>query len=60
MQDMAQDFHEETYHKRYMLTKLAYEAQSVAIRKMKEKAKNDKSFEVKEFAGPNAAVVQEE
>ena len=43
-----------------MLTKLAYEAQSVAIRKMKEKVKNDKNYEVKEFAGPNAAVAQEE
>ena len=28
-QDMAQDFHEETYQKRYMLAKLAYEAQHV-------------------------------
>jgi hypothetical protein len=26
MQDMAIDFHEETYFKRYILAKLAYEA----------------------------------
>ena len=39
-----------------MLTKLAYEAQSVAISKIKEKAKKDKNYEVKEFEGPNAAV----
>ena len=40
MQDMAIDFHEETYYKRYKLAQLAYEAQSFLLKKMK--AKNQK------------------
>ena len=54
MQDMAQDFHEETYWKRYMLTKLAYEAQSVALQKMRNRAKNGKDSAVKVISGSNA------
>jgi len=54
MQDMAQDFHEETYFKRYMLAKLAYEAQSVALQKMRNRAKNSKESAVKVISGPNA------
>lgn len=49
MQDMAKDFHEETYFKRYMLAKLAYEAQSVVLKKLREKAGND--FKVHEDNG---------
>ena len=56
MQDMAQDFHEETYFKRYMLTKLAYEAQSVALQKMRDRAKNDKEYQVKVISGPKADI----
>ena len=52
---MAQDFHEETYFKRYMLTKLAYEAQSVALKRMRKRAKNDKESQVKVISGPKGA-----
>jgi hypothetical protein len=33
MQDMALDFHEETYYKKYMAAKLAYEAQHYVLKK---------------------------
>lgn len=48
MQDMALDFHQETYYKRYMLTRLAYEAQHKAIKIIK--AKQTTPLEI---SGPN-------
>ena len=47
---MAQDFHEETYFKRYMLAKLAYEAQHVMQEKMKNKILKEK--EIRIYSGP--------
>ena len=44
MQDMALDFHSETYQKRYTLAKLAYEAQNVVIRKMNSKARKNEGL----------------
>jgi hypothetical protein len=41
MQDMAIDFHEETYLKRYKLAQLAYEAQSFLLKKVKAKNQKD-------------------
>lgn len=49
MQDMAKDFHEETYFKRFVLAKLAYEAQSVVLKKLRARAGN--SFKVHEDNG---------
>lgn len=50
---MAQDFHQETYYKRYTLTKLAYEAQYVCLKKMEKKLTKDTTFKIKEITGPN-------
>lgn len=52
MQDMAQDFREETYSKRYILAKLAYEAQAKALEWIKAKAADDKGAPVQVISGP--------
>ena len=39
---MAQDFHGETYFKRYVLAKLAYEAQGVALKRMMSNVNKEK------------------
>ena len=52
MQDMAQDFREETYSKRYILAKLAYEAQAKALERIKAKAAEDKGAPVQVISGP--------
>lgn len=52
---MAQDFREETYTKRYILAKLAYEAQAVALTRMKTKAMEDKGAAVQIISGPGTA-----
>ena len=54
---MAKDFHEEAYFKRYMLAKLAYEAQSVVLKKLREKAGND--FKIDEDNGMTGDVPRE-
>lgn len=56
MQDMAQDFHQETYYKRFVLAKLAYEAQYAAIKMLKRKTLADKQKQIKEITGPNGAM----
>ena len=53
MTDMAQDFHEESYYKRYTLAKLAYEAQHVAIQIFRRKAQDKAGLKV--FTGPDGA-----
>lgn len=55
MQDMAQDFREEAYTKRYILAKLAYEAQAKALERMKTKAMEDKGSVVQIVSGPGNA-----
>jgi hypothetical protein len=38
MRDMALDFNEETYYKKYILAKLAYEAQLFVLKNRKNKS----------------------
>ena len=54
MQDMAQDFREEAYYKRYMLTKLAYEAQAKALVLIDQRAKKDLGAKTKVITGPTS------
>jgi len=53
MQDMAQDFHSETYYKRFVLAQLAYEAQAKAITIARDKMKKNKAKETKVITGPS-------
>jgi hypothetical protein len=43
---------EETYSKRYLLAKLAYEAQAAALNRMKLKATEDKGSAIQIISGP--------
>ena len=49
---MAVDMHEETYFKRFMLAKLAYEAQHVVQEKMKNRMMKDR--EIRIYSEPEA------
>jgi len=57
MQDMAHDFHSEIYFKRYMLTKLALEAQHKAIGMMERKIKRYENAQIMEITGEHGASI---
>ena len=56
MMDVAQDVHEERYYKRYILAKLAHEAQAKVISMGREKMLKSKKDETKAITGPSGAL----
>ena len=56
MLDVAQDVHEERYYKRYILAKLAHEAQAKVISKGRAKILESRKEETKVITGPSGAL----